>query len=156
RSGPQNNRTVSRRHPGQHRGKVMLRIPGPANPFFGSARGSAARLRTNKPRGPRGRLRCRPVLMELEHRQLLSLTTLASFNGANGAGPQAGVIMDGSGNLYGTAFGGGALGAGTVFELAHGSHTITTLASFNGGSNGSHPNAGVIMDSSGNLYGTTI
>ena len=49
---------------------------------------------------------------------------------------------------------GGAYGDGTVFELAKGSGTITTLASFNG-TNGSNPYASLIMDSSGNLYGTT-
>ena len=43
---------------------------------------------------------------------------------------------------------------GTVFELAQGSNTITTLASFNG-TNGAYPRAGLVMDSSGNLYGTT-
>ena len=43
---------------------------------------------------------------------------------------------------------------GTVFELAQGSGTITTLALFNG-TNGAHPEAALIMDSSGNLYGTT-
>ena len=66
----------------------------------------------------------------------------------------AGLIMDSSGNLYGTTAAGGASGDGTVFELAHGSGTITTLASFNG-TNGANPDAGLIMDSSGNLYGTT-
>ena len=50
---------------------------------------------------------------------------------------------------------GGAIGDGTVFELAKGSSTITTLASFNG-TNGANPEAGLIMDSSGNLYGTTV
>ncbi len=83
-----------------------------------------------------------------------TITTLASFNGTNGASPWAGLIMDGSGNLYGTTYAGGASGYGTVFELADGSGTITALASFNGG-DGKFPYGGVIMDSSGNLYGTT-
>jgi uncharacterized repeat protein (TIGR03803 family) len=83
-----------------------------------------------------------------------TITTLASFNGSNGSSPPGGLLMDTSGNLYGTTTGGGAYGNGTVFGLAPGSSTITTLASFNG-SNGSNPQAGLIMDSSGNLYGTT-
>ena len=82
------------------------------------------------------------------------ITALASFNGTNGSAPYGGLIMDSSGNLYGTTTGGGASGDGTVFELAQGSGTITTLASFNG-TNGSEPEDGLIMDSSGNLYGTT-
>ena len=40
--------------------------------------------------------------------------------------------MDSSGNLYGTTVRGRRLDDGTVFELAQGSGTITTLASFNG------------------------
>jgi uncharacterized repeat protein (TIGR03803 family) len=83
-----------------------------------------------------------------------TITTLASFNGTNGHSPYAGLIMDGSGNLYGTTLVGGASGYGTVFELAHGSGTITTLASFNG-TNGVEPSGPLLMDSSGNLYGTT-
>ncbi len=67
-----------------------------------------------------------------------TITALASFNGTNGEDPYAGVIMDSSGNLYGTTYGGGASGDGTVFELAKGSSTITTLASFNG-TNGEDP-----------------
>jgi uncharacterized repeat protein (TIGR03803 family) len=82
-----------------------------------------------------------------------TITRLASFNGTNGIGPYAALIMDKSGNLYGTASQGGASGYGTVFELAHGSHTITTLASFNG-ANGQNPVGALIMDNSGNLYGT--
>ena len=46
--------------------------------------------------------------------------------------------MDSSGNLYGTTAYGGAIGDGTVFELAKGSGTITTLASFNG-TDGAYP-----------------
>jgi uncharacterized repeat protein (TIGR03803 family) len=84
-----------------------------------------------------------------------TITTLATFNGTNGANPDGVLIIDGSGNLYGTAQFGGASGDGTVFELAAGSGTITTLASFDG-TDGAGPHGGVIMDKSGNLYGTTV
>jgi uncharacterized repeat protein (TIGR03803 family) len=83
-----------------------------------------------------------------------TIITLASFNGTNGASPDAALLMDGSGNLYGTTAQGGAFSDGTVFELVQGRGTISTLASFNG-ADGSDPVAGLIMDSSGNLYGTT-
>ncbi len=83
------------------------------------------------------------------------LTTLATFNGANGGNPIAGLIADASGNLYGTTSGGGANNAGTVFQLAAGTHALTTLATFNG-ANGSDPAADLLMDASGNLYGTTF
>ncbi len=82
-----------------------------------------------------------------------TIMTLASFNGANGREPEGALVMDGSGNLYGTALIGGASNDGTVFELAKGSGTITVLASFNG-TNGAEPEAGLLMDGSGNLYGT--
>jgi uncharacterized repeat protein (TIGR03803 family) len=82
-----------------------------------------------------------------------TITTLASFNGTDGSGPQAALVMDGSGNLYGTASGGGADGNGTVFKLAHGSTTITTLASFDG-TDGSLPLSALVLDGSGNLFGT--
>jgi uncharacterized repeat protein (TIGR03803 family) len=82
-------------------------------------------------------------------------TTLAFFNGSDGAGPQAALLLDGSGNLYGTTPGGGAYGAGTVFKLARGSGTITALASFNG-TDGANPYCGLVRDAGGNLYGTTM
>jgi uncharacterized repeat protein (TIGR03803 family) len=84
-----------------------------------------------------------------------TITTLAAFNGTNGASPLGALTMDGNGNLYGTTNAGGASGDGTVFELAHGSGTITTLATFNG-ANGLDPLGGLIRDNSGNLYGATI
>jgi uncharacterized repeat protein (TIGR03803 family) len=83
-----------------------------------------------------------------------TITTLASFDGTNGKSPRDAPIRDSSGNLYGTTFGGGDSNNGTVFELANGSGTITTLASFDS-TTGRAPNAGLVMDSSGNLYGTT-
>jgi uncharacterized repeat protein (TIGR03803 family) len=82
------------------------------------------------------------------------LTTLASFNGANGAGPWAGLIADADGNLYGTTHSGGTYSKGTVFKLAAGTNELTTLASFNG-ANGANPDAGLIADAEGSLYGTT-
>src|SRR5207245_5501517 len=65
-----------------------------------------------------------------------------------------GLIQDANGNLFGTTNSGGANGEGAVFELAHGSNTITVLASFDN-STGTFPQAGLIEDASGNLFGTT-
>jgi uncharacterized repeat protein (TIGR03803 family) len=86
-------------------------------------------------------------------------TILYSFNGgADGADPESGVIFDGAGNLYGTTYSGGADSVGTVFKLtpSGGSWTETLLYSFqSNGTDGYNPFGGLIMDGSGNLYGTT-
>lgn len=78
----------------------------------------------------------------------------------DGASPLSGVILDGAGNLYGTTSFGGASGAGgTVFELtpSNGTWTETVLHSFpeNGNEDGETPNATLIFDSVGDLYGVT-
>jgi len=88
-----------------------------------------------------------------------------NFNGKDGAYPIAGLIMDASGNLYGTTTSGGGIsseckfGCGTVFRLtpkAGGSWTEKVLHNFNpDGKGGAFPEAGLIFDASGNLYGTT-
>ena len=82
--------------------------------------------------------------------------------GSDGAYPAAGLITDSKGNLYGTTQGGGfqPADAGTVFELtppatASGTWTETVLYAFMGGSDGAYPEAGLLADSKGNLYGTT-
>ncbi len=82
---------------------------------------------------------------------------IAGGTGADGAEPVAGLIMDSSGNLYGTTATGGAFGYGTVFELAKASgYTETVLYSFGATSaDGRTPDGALAMDSSGNLYGTT-
>jgi uncharacterized repeat protein (TIGR03803 family) len=82
-------------------------------------------------------------------------TVLYSFaGGADGANPEARLVMDKLGNLYGTTTAGGASGEGTVFEISKaGQHSV--LYSFGGGSDGTVPVAGVTLDAKGNLYGTT-
>jgi len=85
---------------------------------------------------------------------------LHSFgNGADGREPVAGLILDTAGNLYGTTVAGGTYGDGTVFELtpaAGGNWTEQVLHNFNSdGTDGTNPNAGLIFDATGNLYGTT-
>ena len=87
---------------------------------------------------------------------------LYSFNnnGTDGTNPEAGLIFDTAGNLYGTTYQGGTYSIGTVFELtptAGGGWTEKVLHSFNkNGTDGAHPHAGLVMDAAGNLYGTTF
>ncbi len=75
-------------------------------------------------------------------------------NGTDGQTPYANLIMDASANLYGTTGEGGAYGAGTVFKLTAGGNE-SVLWNFGNGTDGAFPKAGLIMDTSGNLYGTT-
>jgi len=82
-------------------------------------------------------------------------TVLHSFSGEDGVEPYAGVIGDGAGNLYGTTFYGGTTDNGVVYKLdAKGNETV--LYNFTGGADGGEPQAGVILDAQGNLYGTTL
>jgi uncharacterized repeat protein (TIGR03803 family) len=88
-------------------------------------------------------------------------SVLHSFDnsGKDGVDPGWGALfIDGSGNLYGTTFGGGTTGYGTVFQLtssSKGSWKESILYNFKNDSSGAEPNAGVVMDKAGNLYGTT-
>ena len=83
-------------------------------------------------------------------------TVLHSFTGgADGKWPYAGVIRDSAGNLYGTTQAGGTAGAGVVYVVdPAGKETV--LHSFTGGADGGEPQAGVVRDEAGNLYGTTL
>jgi uncharacterized repeat protein (TIGR03803 family) len=87
-------------------------------------------------------------------------TVLHSFTSkSDGAAPEAGLIMDAKSNIYGTTLFGGnngcvhREGCGTIFEISSGD-TESVLYSFKD-SDGANPAAGLIMDSSANLYGTT-
>lgn len=80
-----------------------------------------------------------------------------TFHGSDGATPDAALIFDAAGNLYGTTVYGGASNDGTVFKLtphANGKCTETVLHSFNG-KDGAEPSSALILDSAGSLYGTT-
>jgi uncharacterized repeat protein (TIGR03803 family) len=83
-------------------------------------------------------------------------TVLYSFTGgADGGQPNASVILDSKGNLYGTTVGGGASGHGTIFKLDR-TGKETVLYSFTGGTDAAAPDADLLRDAAGNLYGTSI
>jgi uncharacterized repeat protein (TIGR03803 family) len=90
-------------------------------------------------------------------------TVLYSFQGiTDGANPQGSLLIDATGNLYGTTSAGGTMnatfcpsGCGTVFKLdASGNETI--IHSSEGFPDGTTPVTGMILGSDGNFYGTTV
>jgi uncharacterized repeat protein (TIGR03803 family) len=91
-------------------------------------------------------------------------SVLFKFSGADGSEPQGTLVADQAGNFYGTAFNGGnpgcylGYGCGVVFELtpSQGGWTQTVLYAFTGGRDGAGPAAGLLLDTDGNLYGTTV
>jgi hypothetical protein len=94
-----------------------------------------------------------------------TFTVLHNFTGGvDGSTPEAGLTMDASGNLYGTAGAGGeaggcgGLGCGTVYKLTRrgSGWTFSPLYSFTGGSEGAFPVARVIPGANGTLYGSTF
>src|SRR5207302_314749 len=116
-----------------------------------------------------------------------TITTLASFDGTNGAIPglsyvsagtapayPGGLALDSSGNLFGTTYSGGPSNYGTVFELPSGSGTlvgiasntvfevqpgsgtVATLVDFGPDPKDGEPNGNLVLDSSGNLFGTCL
>lgn len=109
---------------------------------------------------------------QLAHAQFAETVPYTFTGASDGAGPAAGFIFDSNGNLYGTTVNGGdtsgancpglnpPTGCGVVFELSSpsggaGPWTETVLYTFTGGSDGAYPQASLIFDSNGNLYGTT-
>jgi len=83
-------------------------------------------------------------------------TLLYSFGGQSGDGTllESGLVLDKTGNLYGTTWRGGTYGYGTVYRLTP-TGAETVLYTFSGQLDGGNPLAGVILDKSGNLFGTT-
>jgi len=74
--------------------------------------------------------------------------------GSDGASPNGSLIVDKTGNLYGTTYVGGQ-SYGVVFEITFGTWAESVIYSFTGGSDGANPTAGLLKDKAGNLYGTT-
>jgi len=90
-------------------------------------------------------------------------TILHQFLGgpSDGSFPDAGLVLDSAGNLYGTTFFGGAAcpnvgssgGCGTIFKISP-TGQMTILYNFTGGADGANPAGKLLLDSAGNLYGT--
>lgn len=92
-------------------------------------------------------------------------TLLYSFQGSNngssdGYQPSGGLLKDAAGNLYGTtSAGGGTRNWGTVFKLDVSGHETVLygfLGNNNFGNDGAEPIGSLIMDNTGNLFGTTV
>ena len=89
--------------------------------------------------------------------------TLASFDGANGATPYAGLVQATDGNFWGTTYSGGAnstdcaSGCGTAFKITPKGKLITvySFCSQTNCTDGSQPYAGLVQATDGNFYGTT-
>jgi uncharacterized repeat protein (TIGR03803 family) len=81
---------------------------------------------------------------------------LFTLSGFSRGGPEASLVMDQAGNLYGTAIGAGAHCCGSVFKLtpSGGNWIYTSLHDFTGSTDGGEPVSTVVFDADGNLYGT--
>ncbi len=90
--------------------------------------------------------------------QAQTFKVLHTFHGKDGAAPVGQLVRDKAGNLYGTTVLGGAGkcqgGCGAAFKMSK-SGKMAWVHSFNG-ANGEQPEAGLLRDTAGNLYGTTI
>ncbi len=89
-------------------------------------------------------------------------TTIYTFlgSGGDGANPQGSLLVGANNILYGTTYNGGTYGLGTVYQLVPpsqpgGNWTESVVYSFKGAPDGQGPQAGLILNSAGNLYGTT-
>src|ERR1041384_1041407 len=91
------------------------------------------------------------------HAASAGFKVLFSFQGgSDGAYPFVGLLRDNSGNLYGTTSNGGDKNRGTIFRVAP-DGTESVLHTFAGGKHdGAYPDALLIQDSAGSLYGTAL
>jgi len=85
-----------------------------------------------------------------------NFSVIYNFIGSTNGGPYARLVMDATGNLYGTTAADGKHQLGSVFKLtpSNGVWTYTSLHDFTGGNDGEFPYGGVVLDPAGNLYGT--
>src|SRR5437879_4780976 len=99
------------------------------------------------------------VLAAYASQGAVQLTTLVSFNGTNGAQPQARLVQGKDGNFYGTTEIGGrrlhqVSDNGTVFKMVPNGTLVWSFAF--GGTNGAHPMAELLEGKDGCFYGTTF
>jgi len=99
-------------------------------------------------------------LLAQEQAAAVTLSTIYSFAGTDGLGPDGSLVMDKTGALYGVTYLGGASGFGSVFQLippavAGGAWTESVLYSFAGGTDGSHPYGALAINTKGDVYGST-
>ncbi len=134
--------------------------PNGANPFGGLTLDAAGNLYGTTQYGGPG---TGGTIFELAGPTHRKLVMIASFglNDPNGAVPQGTLLIDAAGSLYGTTnggadeFGGNGAFLGAVFKLSADHKTMTPLHAFTGGADGDIPQAGLVADAAGNLYGTT-
>jgi RHS repeat-associated protein len=127
------------------------------SPVAGLIRDAAGNLYGTTPQGGTGSNNDGGTVFKVDttgHETVLYNFCSAS-NCTDGEQPQAGLIRDASGNLYGTTEYGGANGAGTVFKVDATGHETVLYSFCSECTNGANPVAGLIQDASGNLYGTT-
>jgi|HubBroStandDraft_1064217.scaffolds.fasta_scaffold00423_7 uncharacterized repeat protein (TIGR03803 family) len=113
-----------------------------------------------------GGFNCGTVFELKRDSSAVSMSVIWAFGNAgasDGCNPNAGVIVDAAGNLYGTTYGGGSEGYGTAFELSPdgtggwAEKIMWNFGAVNGNvQDGLTPTAGLAMDPAGNLYGTTL
>src|SRR5262245_4509354 len=106
-------------------------------PKANNRRGSSKRPKRNRA----------PLWLERLEDRLAPATLITLANGIGGSA--GGLVEDSHGNLFGTN-NGGVFGYGTVFEVANGSNTVTTLASFDR-ANGNAPTGDLVLDRDGDL-----
>lgn len=105
------------------------------------------------------------ILLAATEGQAQTFTVIHTFTGgADGGEPNSTLLLDGAGNLYGTAARGGNtsgicannLGCGVVFKMkpSGGGWVLTPLYTFSGGNDGEGP-AGIVLGPDGSFYGTT-
>ena len=85
-------------------------------------------------------------------------TLLYTFTGgSDGSDPYTGVLLDGAGDVFGTTYAGGSAQLGVAYELSPSGSgwSESTIHTFTGDNDGANPSSTPILDSSGNLYGTT-
>jgi uncharacterized repeat protein (TIGR03803 family) len=96
--------------------------------------------------------------MFVNHARASNTQVVYSFGGGDGAYFDTELVMDKSGNLYGTSVQGGNFNSGNVFQLTptRMGWMLTVLYNFTGGLDGGQPYKGVTLDSHGDLYGTAV